>query len=126
MLRLTEPSPSCQSLGRGIYGRTHRFFWFALAWIVMNVAFAKLVGRPMNFGEGIIYPIVLMFGLAIIIGKLGPSREERLAKDIQEYNRLSEKINVNDARLNLLNECIRQRRTSDPDCQQAATGTSNR
>lgn len=102
------------------------FLGFALAWFVINVAFAKFLRRPMNFGEGIIYPIILIFTVAILIGKLGPSREERLTKDIQEYSRLTEKIKSDDAKLKLLNECIQQRRTSDPDCQQAATGVSNR
>ena len=100
--------------------------WFGLAWFILNVAFAKVIGRPMSFGEGIIYPIVLIFAVAIIIGKLGPSREERLAKDIQEYNRLTQQIERTDVRLNLINECIQQRRTSDADCQKAATGVSNR
>ena len=102
------------------------FLWFALAWFIINVALAKIRGRPMSFGEGIIYPIILIFAVAILIGKLGPSREERMVKDVQEYNRLTEKIKRDDARLNFINACIQQRRTSDPDCQEAATGTSKR
>lgn len=102
------------------------FLLFALTWFVMNVVFAKLLGRPMSFGEGIIYPVVLILAIAVLIGKLGPSQEERLVNDIREYDRLTDKVKRDDARLDLLNDCIRHHRTSDADCQQAATGTSNR
>ncbi len=101
-------------------------FMFGLAWVVMSFVFAKLVGRQMNSIEGFIYPIVLIFAVAIISGKIGSSKEEKLAKNIEEYNRLTEQQVRDEAKLNLLDECIRQHRSSDPDCQRAATGVSNR
>lgn len=100
-------------------------FWFGLTWVVMSIVFGKLFGRPMNFLEGFIYPIILIFTVAIISGKLGPSKEERLAQDIEKYNRLTDQVKHDDAKLKLLDECVRQHRASDPDCRRAATGVSN-
>ncbi|MDP1682978.1 MAG: hypothetical protein Q8L39_14550 [Burkholderiales bacterium] len=72
----------------------------------------------------VVIVILLIFAVLVVIGKLGPSKEERLASGITEYNRLNEQIRRDDAKLNLLNDCIANHRASDSDCQRAATGVS--
>jgi hypothetical protein len=81
---------------------------FGVAWWLLNTFFVKLFGRMMSFGEGIIYPIILALFGAWIVGQLGPSKEERLARDIQEYNRLNRQIRGQEAEERYVQECLRQ------------------
>ena len=81
---------------------------FGVAWFVLNTAFSKLFNRMMGFGEGIIYPVILCFTVAAIIGQLRPSKEERFAADVQEYNRLSKQVQAQEAEERFIQECLRQ------------------
>jgi len=81
---------------------------FGVAWFVLNLIFERLVGRMMRFGEGIIYPIIVCFIGAAIIGQLGPSPEERRARDLQEYNRLTKQVNAVDAEQRFIQECLQR------------------
>ena len=81
---------------------------FAVAWWVLNKVFVNFFGRMMTFGEGIIYPIILALFGAWVVGQLGPSKEERLAADIKEYNRLTEQVRAQEAEERYIQECLRQ------------------
>jgi hypothetical protein len=47
------------------------FGYFLLAWLASTVVFSVVKGRMMNFAEGLIYPIVLMFIVAFFFRWLG-------------------------------------------------------
>jgi hypothetical protein len=40
--------------------------YFILAWFVITLVFTPLKGRMMRFGEGLIYPALLMFAIAFL------------------------------------------------------------
>lgn len=80
---------------------------FGIAWWVLNTFFVKFFGRTMSFGEGIAYPIILSLFGAWVVGQLGPSKEERLAKDIQEYNHLNQQIRGREAEERYVQECLK-------------------
>ncbi|VTU25109.1 hypothetical protein SRS16CHR_03594 [Variovorax sp. SRS16] len=92
---------------------------FGASWWALNMVFSKVAGRTMGFFEGLFYPVALALFGAWVISQLGPSEEERFSRDVKEYGRLEQSVETRERAQQLLEACIRERRTSDPDCQAA-------